>query len=78
MINQNLGEAVFVAAAHLENVFATARAIAQTERRQAAAVTEGRTLRDQCQFKTFLARRANDPHYTFRKHLRALGGAIEE
>ena len=69
---------LFVAAAHLEKVLATARAIAETERRQASAVREGRTLRDQLDFRTFIARRAKDPDYTFRRHLRALGGAIEE
>jgi 4-hydroxy-4-methyl-2-oxoglutarate aldolase len=69
---------VFVAAAHLDKVLASARAIGQTGRRQAAAVREGHTLRDQLQFKTFLDRRAKDAAYTFRKHLRALGGAIEE
>jgi len=69
---------LFVEAAHLASVLEIARAIAQTERRQAAAVREGRTLRDQFQFKKFLDRRGEDAEYTFRKHLRALGGAIEE
>jgi len=69
---------LFVEAAQAESVLEIARAIAQTERRQAAAVREGRTLRDQFQFKAFLARRGKDPAYTFRKHLRSLGGAIEE
>jgi len=69
---------VFVAAAHLDKVLASDRAIGQTERRQASAVREGHTLPDQLQFKTFLDRRAKDPAYTFRKQLRAPGGAIEE
>jgi len=70
--------ALFVKAAQAESVLEIARAIAQAERRQAAAVREGCTLRDQFQFKAFLARRGKDPEYTFRKHLRSLGGAIEE
>jgi 4-hydroxy-4-methyl-2-oxoglutarate aldolase len=69
---------LFVEAAQIESVLQIARAIAQTERRQAATVREGRTLRDQFQFRTFLERRGKDPAYTFRKHLRSLGGAIEE
>jgi 4-hydroxy-4-methyl-2-oxoglutarate aldolase len=69
---------LFVEAARIDSALETARAIAQTERRQAAAVREGRTLRDQFQFKAFPARRGKDPEYTFRKHLGSLGGAIEE
>ena len=56
----------------------TARALHQTERRQAAAIADGHTLKDQLRFDDFLARRADDPGFSFRQHLRALGGAIEE
>ena len=38
----------------------------------------GETLRAQTAFDDYLARRADDPSYTFRRHLRRIGGAIEE
>lgn len=50
----------------------------QTERRQASMIEAGQTLRQQLQFDLYLARRAEDPEYTFRRHLRLIGGAIEE
>ncbi|MFF4545992.1 RraA family protein [Streptomyces sp. NPDC001435] len=69
---------LFVAAERAEEVLATARSIWETEREQAAQIRKGRTLRDQTSFADFLARRAVDPSYTFRQHLRRVGGAIEE
>ena len=36
------------------------------------------TLRRQTAFDDYLARRAADPSYSFRRHLRRIGGAIEE
>jgi 4-hydroxy-4-methyl-2-oxoglutarate aldolase len=59
-------------------VLATARQIAQAERDQARKVRAGQTLRQQTTFGEYLARRAADPSYTFRRHLRQIGGAIEE
>ncbi len=69
---------LFAAAASAERIVAAAATIAQTERRQAEAIAGGRTLRQQLAFDQFLERRAADPGYSFRKHLRAIGGAIEE
>lgn len=69
---------MFVAELHLQNVLATAGTIWQRERRQAEEVKAGKTLREQLRFKEYLAKRNGDSTYTFRKHLRALGGAIEE
>lgn len=69
---------VFVAAEHAGQVLATAHQIGQTERDQARRIREGHTLRQQTAFDDYLARRAIDPAYTFRKHLRRIGGAIEE
>ena len=69
---------LFVAEQRLDEVLTLAQAIWQTERQQASAVKAGRTLREQLRFKDYLAKRASDPAYTFREHLRALGGAIEE
>ena len=56
----------------------TARQIWQTERDQARLIREGQTLRQQTAFDDYLARQAADPSYTFRRHLRSIGGAIEE
>jgi hypothetical protein len=36
------------------------------------------TLRKQLAFERFLEHRENDPAYSFRAHLRGIGGAIEE
>jgi regulator of RNase E activity RraA len=69
---------LFVAARHAGEVLATARQIWQTEREQAHRIREGETLRRQTAFDDYLARRDADPSYTFRRHLRRIGGAIEE
>jgi 4-hydroxy-4-methyl-2-oxoglutarate aldolase len=70
--------ALFVAAEHAKQVLVTAHQIWQTERDQARWIREGQTLRQQTAFDDYLARRATDPSYTFRRHLRGIGGAIEE
>ena len=70
--------ALFVAADRAEEVLATARQIWQTERDQARRIRDGQTLRQQTAFDDYLARRAADPSYSFRRHLRRIGGAIEE
>jgi 4-hydroxy-4-methyl-2-oxoglutarate aldolase len=64
---------LFVAAERAGQVLATAHHIWQTGR-----IREGHTLRQQTAFDDYLARRAADPSYTFRRHLRRTGGAIEE
>jgi len=69
---------LFVAAARAEEVLATAHQIWQTEREQARRIRAGETLRQQTAFDDYLARRAADSSYTFRRHLRRIGGAIEE
>ena len=70
--------AVFVEAQSVEEVLEVASRIARTERDQAQEIERGRTLRDQLDFDTYLARRAADTAYRFRDHLRRVGGAIEE
>ncbi len=70
--------AVFVPYAQVEAVLATATAILETERKQADLIRAGTTIRDQLRFDEYLEVRAADPTYSFRKHLRAMGGAIEE
>ena len=69
---------LFFPGSQAEEVLATAREIWQKERRQAQAIQTGKTLRKQLRFDDYLARRATDPDYTFRHHLRSIGGAIEE
>jgi len=69
---------LFVAAERVDEVLATARAIWETERAQADKIRAGETLRQQTVFDDYLALRATDPSYTFRRHLRTIGGAIEE
>jgi 4-hydroxy-4-methyl-2-oxoglutarate aldolase len=69
---------LFLAAEHAEQVLATAHQIWQTERDQARRIRAGETLRQQTAFDDYLARRDADPSYTFRQHLRRIGGAVEE
>lgn len=70
--------AVFFPAGRREELWAVARAIRATERRQAEAIAQGRTLREQFGFDEYLARREADPSFEFRRHLRERGAAIEE
>jgi 4-hydroxy-4-methyl-2-oxoglutarate aldolase len=69
---------LFVAASQAGEVLAVARQIGEVERDQAGKIQAGQTLRQQTAFSDYLARRAAEPSYTFRRHLRQLGGAIEE
>ena len=69
---------VFIAADSVEAVLESAREIWQRERAQADSIRSGKTLRSQLRFGEYLTKRAVDSNYTFRKHLRILGGAIEE
>jgi len=69
---------LFVAVKRVEEVLAMASQIWQTEREQARRIKAGETLRQQTAFDEFLARRAADSSYTFRRHPRRIGGAIEE
>jgi 4-hydroxy-4-methyl-2-oxoglutarate aldolase len=68
----------FVVADRVEEVLSTAQAICEIERRQAERIRNGETLRDQTRFAGYLARRSSDSTYTFRAHLRAVRGAIEQ
>jgi 4-hydroxy-4-methyl-2-oxoglutarate aldolase len=68
----------FVAADRIEEVLLTAKAIWEIERRQAERIGNGETLRAQTRFTEYLARRSADSAYTFRAHLRAVRGAIEQ
>jgi regulator of RNase E activity RraA len=69
---------IFVAAGEIDNVLPAARAIWNTERKQADKIRAGTTLRQQLKFVDYLKKRSANPAYTFRQHLREIGGAIEE
>ncbi len=69
---------LFVTSAHVEEILSTALEIRAIERRQADSLKGGKTLREQMRFDEYLDRRSADPSYTFRKHLKERGGAIEE
>ena len=69
---------LFIPADRTEQVLGCAREIHDTERRQAEEIRGGRRLREQLSFEAFLRRRAEDPSYSFRAHLRSLGAEIEE
>ena len=69
---------LFVATGMMDDLLRVAQEIWQRERRQAEAIKLGHSLREQLDFAQYLERRAADPSYTFRKHLRRTSGAIEE
>jgi regulator of RNase E activity RraA len=69
---------LFVEAALADEVFTVAETIRDTERHQAEQIRAGVSLRSQLRFDRYLARRQQAPALTFREHLRAIGGAIEE
>ena len=69
---------VFVAADQVEQLLKLAATIAATETRQADKIAQGERLSTQLQFSKYLTRRATQPGFSFRQHLREIGGAIEE
>jgi regulator of RNase E activity RraA len=69
---------LFVPAARAVDLFTLAETIRDTERRQAERIRAGASLRSQLQFDSYLAQRQRTPSLSFRDHLRAVGGAIEE
>jgi regulator of RNase E activity RraA len=74
----DLDGVLFINDGQLPAVLNMASDIAKRERRQAERVRAGQSLRAQLQFQDYLHRRDRDPQYTFRQHLRTIGGAIEE
>ena len=69
---------LFFPAEHTDDLLSGAHEIWERERRQAEAIKNGRSLREQLYFARYLEKRAVDPSYTFRQHLREISGATEE
>jgi 4-hydroxy-4-methyl-2-oxoglutarate aldolase len=69
---------LFVAAEGAETLVSLAHEIWQRQRHQAEEIKNGCSLREQLEFSQYLEKRAADPNYTFRQHLRKISGAIEE
>jgi regulator of RNase E activity RraA len=70
--------ALFVPAAEVLSVLAVADTIRETEGAQAKLIRGGVSLRSQVQFGAYLERRQVTPSLTFRDHLRAVRGVVEE
>jgi len=70
--------ALFVPWNKIEEVLKVAKSISSVERQQAKSIRAGKTLSEQLEFDQYLTKRKSDPSYTFRRHLRERGRAIEE
>lgn len=68
---------VVIPAQELERIVEAAKDIASREGAQAARLLDGELLRTQFDLERYVSRRAADPSYTFREHLKGFGGAIE-
>ena len=68
---------VVVTSADVPRVVAAARDIAAREGAQAERLLKGERLRTQLKLDAYIARRQSEPGYSFRDHLKSLGGAIE-
>lgn len=69
---------LFVLSRQADEIFTLAETIRNTERRQAERTQASVSLRSQVRFSDYLAKRGQTPALSFREHLRAVGGAIEE
>src|SRR5713101_717864 len=69
---------LLVSTTRLDDVLKAAKSIWSVERRQAEKIKVGKKLSEQVDFDQYLAKRNADPSYTFRRHLREGGGAVEE
>lgn len=69
---------IFVPFNRINEILDVAQEISQNERHQAQMISKGIKLYDQLQFDEYLVKREEDSCYTFRQHLRNIGGSIEE
>jgi len=69
---------IFLNEDRLPAVVLVAEAIRTAEREQALKMRTGSSLREQVRFDEYVAQRIENPRLSFREHLRAVGGAIEE
>jgi regulator of RNase E activity RraA len=74
----DLDGVLFVPHKNVNEILKMAESLSEKERLQAEAVRRGETLREQLRFDEYLTQRKKDHKYDFRKHLRKIGGAIEE
>jgi regulator of RNase E activity RraA len=68
---------VFALLKDVDEIISLARKISETERHQAANIKNGKTLSQQVKFDEYLKKRSKNSAYTFREHLKKVGGAIE-
>lgn len=68
---------IFLPSAQLGSIVDAATDYRETEARQLAAMREGRTFREQTRFAQYLRRRAAEPSYGFRQHLKDVAAAGE-
>jgi regulator of RNase E activity RraA len=69
---------IFAPGREIKDLIRTAREIRDHERDQVREIKRGNTLHKQFRFDEYLAKRKAEPKYTFRTHLKRIGGAIEE
>ena len=69
---------LFVPSVEAGEIISTAQEIQETEKRQADNLHSGKKLAGQLNFAEYIKERTANPAYTFREHLRKIGGAVEE
>ena len=74
----DLDGVLFVPHKSVSDILELADLLSKTEQSQAEAVRTGKSLREQLRFDEYLVKNKLDSKYDFRKHLREIGGAIEE
>lgn len=69
---------IFLPYDKLAEIIPAAENIRDTEKRQAQIMENGKSLRDQLAFSAYMTEHKKNSAYSFREHLRKIGGAIEE
>jgi hypothetical protein len=68
---------VFALVKDIAEIISLARKISETEQHQAENIKNEKTLSQQVKFDEYLKKRSENSAYTFREHLKKVGGAIE-